>query len=67
MEITVNDKEISVQSDLKLCEYLKFANLSDARGIAIAVNECVVARNEWESHVLRENDKVLIIRATQGG
>ena len=67
MEITVNRKEVLVRSSLNLEEYLKASNLSDVRGIAVAVNERVIAKKLWQSLVLQENDKILIIRATQGG
>ncbi|MBL4754352.1 MAG: sulfur carrier protein ThiS [Flavobacteriales bacterium] len=67
MEITVNNKPIKVQSNLKLSEYLSAHSLSNARGTAVAVNDCVIAKSEWQRLVLQENDQVLIIRATQGG
>ena len=67
MEITVNSKKVSVQSNLNLREYLKAEDLNDVRGIAIAVNEKVVVRDEWSKLKLRKNDKIIIIRATQGG
>jgi len=67
MEITVNNKPVNVKPDLKLSEYLSENALNNARGTAVAVNECVIAQSEWQTVVLRENDKVLIIRATQGG
>jgi len=67
MEITVNSKLVNVQSNLKLGEYLRENALNESRGTAVAVNERVIARGEWHSCILHENDKVLIIRATQGG
>ena len=36
-------------------------------GIALAVNEKVVPKTEWEKFLLKENDKIIIIKATQGG
>jgi sulfur carrier protein len=42
--------------------------LGDAqKGIAVAVNETVVPKGQWENYELKDNDKVLVIRATQGG
>ncbi|MBL4578496.1 MAG: sulfur carrier protein ThiS [Flavobacteriales bacterium] len=67
IEITVNDKEVSIQSSLNLSEYLSTEDFSSVRGIAVAVNECVIAKSEWKEHELHQNDKVLIIHATQGG
>lgn len=67
MEITVNNQEITVASNLKLGDYLESKELNNTRGIAVAVNEYVIARNDWPAHELIENDKILIIHATQGG
>ena len=36
-------------------------------GIAVAVNETVVPKAQWDSFELQPNDKVLVIKATQGG
>ncbi len=37
------------------------------KGIAVALNHEVVARNQWASTFLQHNDHILIITATQGG
>lgn len=37
------------------------------KGIAVAVNEAVVSKMDWENYVLQPGDKVLVIKATQGG
>ncbi len=36
-------------------------------GVAVAVNDAVVPRSEWSRLVLREGDRVEIVRAVQGG
>lgn len=36
-------------------------------GTAIAVNQRVIARKDWQTYQLQENDEVFIIRATHGG
>ncbi len=40
---------------------------SEGRGIAIAVNDCIVSRSRWQEHQLRDGDRVEIVRAVQGG
>ena len=67
MEITVNNKVEVVEANLKLSEFLSTKALDNSRGTAVAVNEAVIAKNQWQHYVLHENDKILIIRATQGG
>ncbi len=52
---------------LTLSEMLVSNQIKDQRGIAIAVNQQVVPKNQWSDYQLNENDEVLIIKATQGG
>ncbi|PIV57881.1 MAG: thiamine biosynthesis protein ThiS [Bacteroidetes bacterium CG02_land_8_20_14_3_00_31_25] len=37
------------------------------KGIAIAVNNQVIKKEYWQEYFLKQNDEVLIIKATQGG
>ena len=39
----------------------------EKKGIAVAVNNVVVAKNAWSGFELKENDKILVIKASQGG
>jgi sulfur carrier protein len=40
---------------------------SEARGVAVAVDAEVVPRAEWETHVVRDGDRVEVLIAVQGG
>jgi sulfur carrier protein len=39
----------------------------DGKGIAIAVNDAVVSRSQWQTHKLQKGDHIEIVRAVQGG
>lgn len=39
----------------------------DKKGIAVAVNNSVVPKAEWNTYEVKSADKITIIRATQGG
>jgi len=67
MKILVNNKPEQLAQGNKLAELLLQLGLSEKRGIAVAVNNRVIGRAEWEMCDLNENDKVTIIRPTQGG
>jgi len=41
--------------------------LKSTKGIAIAINDVVIPKTDWENDKLKENDRVTVIRATQGG
>jgi sulfur carrier protein len=36
-------------------------------GIAVAINNTVIPKSNWNLHPLQETDDILIISATQGG
>lgn len=39
----------------------------DKKGIAVALNQSVIPKSEWEQTPIKENDNILVITATQGG
>jgi len=41
--------------------------LSNIKGIAIAVNDSVVPSSKWALCALNDGDKILVVEATQGG
>lgn len=55
------DDSATLFSLLSVTEYV------NQKGIAVAVNNNVVKKQDWKSHQLQENDKVLIVSATKGG
>ena len=65
--IAVNDESRVVAADSSLAALLADLRFAERRGVAVAVNGTVVPRSNWPGHVLREADRVLVIRATQGG
>lgn len=66
MEIKVNGipKEILENTILK---ELVDSMLNDTKGMAIAINDAVIPKAQWSDLKLNQNDKVLFIKATQGG
>lgn len=66
MQITFNDQPKIVAAGATLADFLAPLGLA-ARGIAVAVNDSVVARSTWPERRLAEGDRVLVIQATQGG
>jgi sulfur carrier protein len=65
--IFVNDRPHALAGAATLMGLLGELGLADRRGVAAAVNGEVVPRAAWESRALAEKDRVLVIRATQGG
>ncbi len=67
MEIIINDKTLSLPEGASVAFALSVANIMAQRGVAVAVNSSVISSAEWELHILKENDKIMVIKATQGG
>ena len=67
MNVTINKEPKKIGADSRLLQLLKDIKLTNQNGIAIAVNNQVITKSDWEQFQLKENDKITIIKATQGG
>lgn len=66
MNIILNGKPITIQESLSITSFLKEMNISPI-GIAIAINESICPKKQWEDYAIKDADQILIIQATQGG
>ncbi|SHG28314.1 sulfur carrier protein ThiS [Fodinibius roseus] len=67
MKLIVNGEQVKTETDT-LEQLLHTFELEDAeKGVAVAVNDAVVTKDKWPDYQLDEQDRVEIIRATQGG
>lgn len=67
MILWVNKNKQQHESSLSLLELLQQLNKAEQSGIAVAVNNQVIAKNDWSAQVLQDQDSITIITATQGG
>ena len=67
IEISVNDNNLKIAADSIVSDLLTNLNYQNTKGIAVALNGEVLAKDEWRRRVLKSKDKVIIITATQGG
>ena len=65
MKLRVNNKEVETWAT-NLSLFSKEQNLP-ITGIAIAVNNRMIPRTEWDTYTLNEGDNILIIKAVCGG
>jgi len=56
-----------IQGQPKITDALASLNIVSQKGIAIAINNNVIPKAEWDAYELQDEDKVTLIRATQGG
>ena len=67
MKIFINRHSKVIATGSNLQQLLNDMCMQSQKGIAVAVNEQVFQKSDWENHRLKENDQVMIIKATQGG
>ena len=67
MEIKLNNQIKIFPEHCNIQQLLDIVVPEKQKGIAIAVNNSVIPKNTWHVQLLKQNDEVLIIKATQGG
>lgn len=67
VNLTVNDEPRAVEPATSVAGLLTQLGFADRKGVAVALNGAVVPRASWPAQTLAEGDRVLLIRATQGG
>jgi sulfur carrier protein len=65
--IYLNDQPLALPGPATLLSVIAGLGLADRKGIAAAINGEVVPRAAWASRMLAEQDRLIVIRATQGG
>jgi len=67
MKLKVNGKDTETRAETVMELIRELGYDGDSDGMAVAVNDSVLQRKQWNTFELSEEDKVEIIRATQGG
>jgi len=67
IQIEYNGTLLDIEPDTSLAIWLGAEGLADKSGIAVAVNDTVVPKATWDTTILKANDTIIVIKATQGG
>jgi len=67
MEVKINNQNKILPEASTLQQLLDQVTPEMQKGIAVAVNNSVIPKAHWQTHLIQPNDDVLIIKATQGG
>ncbi|WP_348797597.1 sulfur carrier protein ThiS [Flavobacterium adhaerens] len=68
MELKINNQTKQFDADSLTVQALLDLEIPEKQnGIALAINNTVIPKSNWNSHLLLETDDILIISATQGG
>jgi sulfur carrier protein len=66
LTIKLNGDTIEMEEAASALSALQQLNI-DQNGIAVAVNNQIITKTKWAQTALKNNDEILIIKATQGG
>jgi sulfur carrier protein len=66
MEVTINNQNHLLNEACSIEQMLAVISM-ETNGLAIAVNQTIIPKSDWATHVLNPADQVILIKATQGG
>ncbi len=66
MTVFVNGESQQIENELSIEQLLEQLDLSQKR-LAVEINQDIVPRSEYPSHILNEADKIEIVQAIGGG
>jgi sulfur carrier protein len=67
MHVFINDLKVELKEPVTPNRIFDYLQISNTNGYAIAVNNRVINRSLWTEKQLENNDKIIVIQATQGG
>ena len=67
MTVFINKKETQLADKTDIPAMLQLSGIENIKGIAIAINNEVIPKNNWSDYLLKDQDKITIITATAGG
>lgn len=67
MILYINNTEQEFNDSSLIPDILVKLEITQQTGIAIAVNNNIVSKKDWDTFKLNSNDKITIIKASQGG
>ena len=68
MTLFINDEPTEFeQPPTTIVDILTKLQIFEVQGIAVAINDEVIRKADWQAITLNQNDRLMLIRATQGG
>jgi sulfur carrier protein len=68
LSVHINGRSHRLGAGATIADLLRSVDIDvEQTGIAVAVNDRVVRKGEWQNRRLEDDDRVDVIQATQGG
>ncbi|EKT58104.1 sulfur carrier protein ThiS [Providencia burhodogranariea] len=66
MRLIINDQPMEFAEPLTVTQL--FASLDrKTAGTALAINQVIIPRHQWDSHLVNDQDNILLFQAIAGG
>lgn len=66
MRLIVNDQSMEFTAPLTVTQLLAALQQNTA-GTALAINQVIIPRHQWDSHTVNDQDNILLFQAIAGG
>jgi len=67
MIVSVNEQKQDIPEQGTVLQVLQSMQIQSFNGMAVAVNNTIIKKENWPIHSLQPNDSLILIRASQGG
>ncbi|PHM74505.1 sulfur carrier protein ThiS [Xenorhabdus kozodoii] len=71
MNIIVNDQPMTLGAPMTVQQFLEHQFLEQIErtqsGTALAINQTIIPRSEWQTHQINDGDTILLFQAIAGG
>ena len=67
IEVIVNDEALTLVDSCTVESLIQHLSIKDKNRVAVAVNDQVVVRSNWNKHRLSQRDRVMMFAPIQGG
>ncbi|OKP02799.1 sulfur carrier protein ThiS [Xenorhabdus eapokensis] len=71
MNIIVNDQPMTLNAPMTVQQFLEHQLLEHIErtqsGSALAINQTIIPRSEWQTHQINDGDTILLFQAIAGG
>lgn len=66
MHILINDQPMEFDAPLTINQ-LFVALKSQTAGTALAINQVIIPKSQWDTHLINDQDNILLFQAIAGG
>jgi thiamine biosynthesis protein ThiS len=67
MKVKVNNRDKILPEQTNITRLLEIVSCKDTASVAVAVNEQIIPKAQWQDRIIKEGDSIIIISAVCGG